>query len=456
MLAILAADATGPVSEARRQFFFSLTSAVASAVLAVTYAALFRRLGLGPRASLLWAAGGIFCTPNWFFGTSTVDDVASARPPWSWRSRLARGSRQLHPRVGAVAAGLALGLAFHCKEPLGIFILPVMAALYKPGASWRSQWGRLAIVPAMLAGAVAAYKGYDWYKFPPGSTAGHAALLKYYVPVWSNDPLFGLVALAISPAAGVLFYYPPVLIGIAGFRSWYRSERLFCLSLCAAIAVFVLFICSLTFFKGDTSWGPRYLTPVFAVLWIMAPAGSRQMRTWMVVALLATGSLVQLEALSIDPRRLYMEHGLPSWFYVAVPESLLPPSHLPPAQSPPRDPRCALGQRRHGRLLLIRSTPLIPVLHDRLGRQPPDPLSPHVHGARLFPPHPRHVSTLVVVGQPARPWRQVTARGRQADGDPPDPPLGDGPHPDDTWRRRPRPSSARRRPSGWWAIGSEP
>ena len=232
--------------------------------------------------------------------------------------------------MGAVAAGLALGLAFHCKEPLGIFILPVMAALYKPGASWRAQWGRLAIVPAMLAGAVAAYKGYDWYKFPPGSTAGHAALLKYYVPVWSNDPLFGLVALAISPAAGVLFYYPPVLIGIAGFRSWYRSERLFCLSLCAAIAVFVLFICSLTFFKGDTSWGPRYLTPVFAVLWIMAPAGSRQMRTWMVVALLATGSLVQLEALSIDPRRLYMEHGLPSWFYVAAPELYFHPaiSHL--------------------------------------------------------------------------------------------------------------------------------
>ena len=34
-----AADATGPVSEDRRKFFFTLTSAVASGVLAVTYAA---------------------------------------------------------------------------------------------------------------------------------------------------------------------------------------------------------------------------------------------------------------------------------------------------------------------------------------------------------------------------------------------------------------------------------
>ena len=35
--AILAADATGPVSEGRRVFFFSLTGAVACGVLAVTY-----------------------------------------------------------------------------------------------------------------------------------------------------------------------------------------------------------------------------------------------------------------------------------------------------------------------------------------------------------------------------------------------------------------------------------
>ena len=34
-----AADATGPVSEDRRKFFFTLTSAVASGVLTVTYAA---------------------------------------------------------------------------------------------------------------------------------------------------------------------------------------------------------------------------------------------------------------------------------------------------------------------------------------------------------------------------------------------------------------------------------
>src|SRR4051812_34406378 len=76
--AILAADATGPASEGRRHFFFTLTGAFACAVLAVTYAVFFRHLGQGPKEALLWAGAGIFCTPNWFYGTSTFDDILGA------------------------------------------------------------------------------------------------------------------------------------------------------------------------------------------------------------------------------------------------------------------------------------------------------------------------------------------------------------------------------------------
>ena len=227
--AILAADATGPASEARRRFFFTLTSAVTSAVLAATYAALFRRLGFGPKASLLWAAGGIFCTPNWYYGTSSFDEILGTAAV-VLAVAVALGWRQRHPRMSAVAAGLALGLAFNCKQTLGIFVLPVMAALYDPGTGWRSQWGRLATAAALLAAGVAVYESYEWYKFPPGSTAGHAELLKNYIPTWSGDPVIALVALLISPAAGVFFYNPPLLLCVWGMRSWYRSQRLFCLA----------------------------------------------------------------------------------------------------------------------------------------------------------------------------------------------------------------------------------
>ncbi len=327
--AILAADWSGPVNEGRRHFFFTLTSSVASATLALIYASLFRRLGHGPRASLLWAAGGTFCTPSWFYGTSTFDDIlGSAAVVLALSSALA--SRQRHPGAGAVLAGLALGLAFHCKEPLGIFVLPVLAAIYNPKVNWRSQWGRQAIVVLLLAASVAVYLAYDWYKFPPGSTTGHAELMKKYAPFWSSNPEVALLAMSLSLSTGVLFYNPAILICCSGLRVWWSGEKLFCLSLSAAIAVFILFISSLTFFKGDPAWGPRYLTPVFAVLWIFAggfppraPMGPRR------CARAGFGGPTE-PALCIDPHRLYIEHGLPSAFYVSDPGLYFHPaiSHL--------------------------------------------------------------------------------------------------------------------------------
>ncbi len=329
VVAILAADATGPVSEPRRQFFFSLTSAVAGAVLAITYALHFRRQGLRPRSAPLWAAGGVFCTQSWYYATSSFDDILGSAAV-VLAVTLALGCRPTHPLAGAVAAGLALGLSFNCKQPLGIFVLPVMAALYDPDGSWKSQWSRLTAIAAGMAVGLVVYEGYIWYKFPPGSTAGHAELLAKQFPTWSQDPAFALAALLISPAAGAFFYNPALWICVLGLRARHRSRRLFYSSLWAAIAVFVLFICSLTFFKGDTAWGPRYLTPIFAVLWIMAPDGSRVMRRPAVATLLVAGLLVQIGALSIHPCRLHLKRGLPCDYFISIPILYFHPemSHL--------------------------------------------------------------------------------------------------------------------------------
>src|SRR5947208_8834855 len=73
--AIALADVTGPVSEGRRHFFFTLTSAFACALLPLAYALWFRHQGLTPRAALFWSTAGVFCTPSWFYGISTFDDI---------------------------------------------------------------------------------------------------------------------------------------------------------------------------------------------------------------------------------------------------------------------------------------------------------------------------------------------------------------------------------------------
>src|SRR5580704_9704762 len=78
VVAIWVADATGRVDEERRQFFFALIGPLACGLLALVYALWFRHLGHSPGASVAWAAAGIFCTPNWYYGTSSFDDILGA------------------------------------------------------------------------------------------------------------------------------------------------------------------------------------------------------------------------------------------------------------------------------------------------------------------------------------------------------------------------------------------
>ena len=330
VVAILLADATGPASEGRRLFFFTLIGAFACAVLAVTYAALFRHLGQGSKEALLWAVGGIFFTPSWFYGTSTFDDILGSAA-LVLAVTLALRHRDHRPLFGAAAAGLMIGLAFNCKPPLGAFVLAVLAAAYDRRLGLREQSARIALVLAGLAIGIAAYKGYDLYKFPPETVEGYVELhSRNYPPIWPGNPFAALSAFALSLGAGVWIYFPPVLIALYGIRGWFGAEKWLCVASLTATVIFVGFISTITFFKGDPAWGPRYLTPIFALFWIFVPAGVRFLRRKFAVALLAAGLMVQLAALSVDPHRLYIEHRLPSSFYLVTPWVYFHPgiSHL--------------------------------------------------------------------------------------------------------------------------------
>ncbi|APW61035.1 glycosyltransferase family 39 protein [Paludisphaera borealis] len=324
-VAVLISDATGPIQGVRRRFFFSLTSPFAAACMAVCYAALFRRLGHSPRGAVFWAAAGVFCTPSWFYGTSLYDDIlGSATVVFALTAALL--GRRRRPWLGATLSGLAMGLAFNCKQPLALFTLPVLAAIHDPERDWRAQRGRYAVVLGLLALGIFVQQAYERIKFPPGFTDARDFMQAMYVPVWTDDPTPAMLAMTLSLGCGVLFYNAPILLSVAGLKTWRRTEELFATALVVASMLFFLFICCLTFYKGDNAWGPRYLTPVFAVLWILAPAGAWATRRWAVVAQLAVGLLVQIGALSLDPQRLYMERALASGFYLKDPTIYFDPS----------------------------------------------------------------------------------------------------------------------------------
>jgi hypothetical protein len=328
-VAIWCADATGPRDEMRRHFFFVQIGAVACGVLAVCYALWFRRLGLSPKSAIGWALAGIFCTPVWFYGTSVFDDILGTTAV-VLALMLAWYGQASKPRTFAALAGLALGLAFNCKQPLGLFVLPALVLCAQPGQHRRLLLERMALVLAGLTLGIAIYEGYEWYKFPPGSTADHARILAQYVPPWPGTPFIAFVVLLISPAAGVFWYCPTLVLSLRGIGNWLRQRKAFTLSLLAAALGFTAFICSLIFFKGDLSWGPRYLTPIFALLWVFVPTAAARCSRRYALSLLGLGFLVQILGLSVDYHRLYVELRFSSGFYQHCPQVYLYPqaAHL--------------------------------------------------------------------------------------------------------------------------------
>jgi hypothetical protein len=315
---VLAADWTGGPSEARRQFFFSMQGAVVCGILATIYSLWFRRLGHSPKAALFWSTLGIFCTPNWFYGTSTFDDILGAAAVVAALA-LAWSAKGPRPNLFALLSGLALGAAFNCKQPLGLFLAPILMLVYPREERWGIKALRMGLVVAGLFVGLLAYQGYEWYKYPPGQTPDHAEMLRTYCPSFPGNIFAGVLGLLFSPGGGIPWYCPTVVLSLMGMLIWWRGNRAFVASLAAACVGFLLFISSLIYFKGDPSWGPRYLTPMFAVLWIFVPAAAAFRPRPSTVLYLGFGFIVQVAGLSIDPHRLYVERGLPSAFYSAAP-----------------------------------------------------------------------------------------------------------------------------------------
>ena len=307
--AILVADAAEPESEGRRHFFYVLCGAVACGVLSVLYALWFRHAGCRPGTAILWGAGGVFCTPMWFYGTSTFDEYLGTTILVAALVSAAL-SRQRLP----VVAALLIGLAYNCKQPLGSFVILALALHDDRSLSGRQRFMRAAIIVAGLMAGILAEQAYDAYKFPFDKNEAHADLHKLYGPNFANHQFEAIAVLSVSLGAGAIWYFPPILLTLAGLWARWKDDRRVVLALLIAAIPFLGFFLSLSYFKGDPCWGPRYLTPLFGVLWLFAPVGAAKMRRAIVVMLLALGIVVQFLGLSVDPHRLYVERDASSGF----------------------------------------------------------------------------------------------------------------------------------------------
>lgn len=304
--AILVSDFSGPVTEVRRHFFFSLSGAVLAAAIALSYACWFRRMGHEDTAALLWAAGGIFCTPIWFYSTTTFDDVLGSLAIVA-AVVFALILAQRWPGAAASVSGLFLGFAFNCKPPLVLFAPVAIAAMWHSQADTAQRRKQIGAVCVGLALGVIAYKAYDLWKFPPGTWATLDAVQGAFAGLWPGNVLAGFLSLLISPGVGSVWYWPAIIIALYGLAMWHGSpsHRRFAWAVGLSALAFLLFVSSIRFFSGEPGWGPRYLTPVFAILWLLVPVGAARIGKVASALLLAMSLAVQIAGLSVDTMRFF-------------------------------------------------------------------------------------------------------------------------------------------------------
>lgn len=81
----------------------------------------------------------------------------------------------------------------------------------------------------------------------------------------------GFAGLLASPAKGIFWYCPVLVLAVLGGRAFWRRDRACALAIAAASALWLLLISRYYQWYGGGSWGPRFLVPLLP-LWILPAA----------------------------------------------------------------------------------------------------------------------------------------------------------------------------------------
>jgi 4-amino-4-deoxy-L-arabinose transferase-like glycosyltransferase len=165
---------------------------------------------------------------------------------------------------------------------------------------------------APLAAAAAVTAWYNIVRFGSWANNGHA-----------HDPataagthlLHGLAGELASPGKGLLFYSPPVVLALVGWRGLYRRDRWLALTIIGGFGVYLLYVSRLTNWSGAEAWGPRFLVPMLPL--IMLPicltfAGAARMsavRRSLVLLVCVAGLAVQAGGATTNDVAIDRMHG---------------------------------------------------------------------------------------------------------------------------------------------------
>jgi len=209
------------------------------------------------------------------------------------------------PRTLAIG-GLAFAWLFLVKLIYAAFF-PVLLAylLTRPGnLRQRMQRAALFMFPFVLAGCFACW--LNFIRFGNPLESGYGTDATNFIPsqIWYTLPrLLG------SLDKGLLVFCPILLLGLNGWREFVRRHQPEA-TLCAALILEnLLLIAAYYWWKGDWSWGPRYLVP-FIPLWLLPSAfvylrwWSRK-RLWVFALVTAISTVAQIPGILVSEMELH-------------------------------------------------------------------------------------------------------------------------------------------------------
>lgn len=288
-------------TEDRDGFTFVATSAVLAAGAMLLLLDTLRRLGVAAGAAALTClltAGATLLLP---YAGSAFDQAQHAAVVLGVMWGTARAARSPDAR-GWLLPGLFVGLGIAYREVHAVWMLgPLLAAWATSTARGRAL---VALALGTLPGVAVAI---GWNLWRTGSPLP-PAMADTGDPLFGN-PLVGLAGLLVSPGKGVLWYSPPVLLGLLGLRGLRRRSRPLFLAVVGTAAAHTGLYACLSFYGGDWCWGPRYMLAPATVLMIAAPfaAVPRAVTALVVVA----GLAVQGLGLGRDYSVFIYQHRLP-------------------------------------------------------------------------------------------------------------------------------------------------
>jgi hypothetical protein len=275
----------------RDEFWAVLTNAWVSATTVVIVYLCGMALGFSPRVSLANALLLAAASPLWCYArTDSTEALQSMLLAGATlvAFRCARRPSAAH----SASVGVLLGLAIVAKLANAALVPWYVYYCARTAGRWREALRYSALLLASVCAALLLEGACNLARFGSAFDTGYRI-----APHFLSEPLLsGIAILLFSPAVGLVFFYPMILLLPVGARTLMKTDPSVVV-LVAGVFASVLALYATNWAYWQFAWGPRLLLPAIPLLSIfllpMLSKRSPRLRTLIVVTAML-GTSVQL------------------------------------------------------------------------------------------------------------------------------------------------------------------